>query len=53
VKSLDLRRWVDRVREYVAAGFSRAMRPGGAQDAMILALSVVIGILGAVSAATF
>ncbi len=29
------------------------MRPGGAQDAMILALSVVIGVLGAVSAATF
>lgn len=29
------------------------MRPGGAQDAMILALSVVIGILGAVAAATF
>jgi CIC family chloride channel protein len=49
----DARQIVARTRRVLSEGFKRTLRPGPAQDAWFLALSVVVGVLGAVSAATF
>ncbi len=44
---------VDHVQQLSVATRQRVMKPGPAQDTWMLALSVVVGIAGAVSAATF
>jgi CIC family chloride channel protein len=44
---------IDRARLAIVAGRKSVMRPGPAQDTFILALSVVVGVIGAISAAVF